>query len=109
MTAPRRPAVFIHGLWLHASSWAPWLDLFRDAGYEPVAPGWPNEPATVEAARANPDLVAHLSIDEVTAHYPKISSALPAPPVIVVFLYDTATTEKLLGQGIGAAGVAIDP
>ncbi|HYQ64294.1 alpha/beta hydrolase [Actinophytocola sp.] len=109
MTAPRRPAVFIHGLWLHASSWAPWLDLFRDAGYEPVAPGWPNEPATVEEARANPDLVANLSIDEVTDHYAKIIAALPAPPVIVGHSFGGLVTEKLLGQGIGAAGVAIDP
>ena len=26
-----RPVVFIHGLWLHTSSWAPWVDLFREA------------------------------------------------------------------------------
>ena len=36
MTAERTPVVFVHGLWLHASSWNPWLELFRDAGYEPV-------------------------------------------------------------------------
>ena len=24
------PVVFIHGLWLHATSWQPWVDLFRD-------------------------------------------------------------------------------
>ena len=34
-----RPAVFIHGLWLHATSWRPWLDLFAQRGYDPVAPG----------------------------------------------------------------------
>ena len=52
------PVVFIHGLWLHATSWQPWIDLFRDAGYDPVAPGWPGEPATVEEAREAPELVA---------------------------------------------------
>src|SRR5436305_1464172 len=50
-----RPAVFIHGLWLHATSWRPWLDLFAQRGYDPVAPGWPHEPATVEEARAQPE------------------------------------------------------
>lgn len=109
MTAPRRPAVFIHGLWLHATSWTPWLDLFRAAGYEPVAPGWPNEPATVEEARQNPDLVANLSIDEVTDHFAEIIATLAAPPVIVGHSFGGLITEKLLGQGIGAAGVAIDP
>jgi len=42
------PVVFIHGLWLHATSWASWTDLFRDAGYETSAPGWPGEPDTVD-------------------------------------------------------------
>ena len=32
------PVVFIHGLWLHATSWQPWVDLFREAGYDPIAP-----------------------------------------------------------------------
>ena len=34
------PVVFIHGLWLHATSWTPWLELFAARGYQPVAPGW---------------------------------------------------------------------
>jgi hypothetical protein len=33
------PVVFIHSLWLHASSWGSWEELFRAAGYEPIAPG----------------------------------------------------------------------
>jgi hypothetical protein len=72
MDAPRTPAVFIHGLWLHASSWGPWLEPFRESGYDPIAPGWPNEPDSVEVARQHPDLVADLSIDEVTEHYAEI-------------------------------------
>jgi pimeloyl-ACP methyl ester carboxylesterase len=60
------PVVFIHGLWLHATSWDPWLELFKAAGYSPVAPGWPNEADTVAAARQNADAVANLSIDDIT-------------------------------------------
>jgi pimeloyl-ACP methyl ester carboxylesterase len=109
MTAPRTPVVFIHGLWLHATSWGPWVELFRDAGYDPIAPGWPNEPATVEEARAQPDLAANISIDDATEHYAKIIESLDAAPVIVGHSFGGLITEKLLGQGIGAAGVAIDP
>jgi non-heme chloroperoxidase len=58
----RTPVLFIHGLWLHASSWAPWLTLFQEAGYAPVAPGWPGEADSVDAARAMPDAVADLPI-----------------------------------------------
>jgi hypothetical protein len=64
----RAPVVFIQGLWLHASSWNPWLQLFRDARYEPIAPGWPGEPSTVEEAREHPDLVANMGIDDATAN-----------------------------------------
>ncbi|HEY0450856.1 alpha/beta hydrolase [Actinophytocola sp.] len=109
MTTPRRPAVFIHGLWLHATSWSPWLDLFREAGYEPVAPGWPDEPATVEEARQNPDLVANVGIDDATEHYAKIIAELGTDAVLIGHSFGGLITEKLLGQGVGAAGVAIDP
>jgi pimeloyl-ACP methyl ester carboxylesterase len=109
MATSAKPAVFIHGLWLHASSWGPWLDLFRDAGYEPIAPGWPNEPPTVEEARERPDLVANLGIDDVTTHFAGIIDSLDAPPVILGHSFGGLVTEKLLGQGRGVAGVAIDP
>ena len=61
MTSNKAPVVFIHGLWLHATSWAPWQELFAEAGYEPVAPGWPGDADTVEATRADPDSVANES------------------------------------------------
>ncbi len=54
----RTPAVFIHGLWLLAGSWQPWMDLFDQAGYAPVAVDWPDDPETVDQARANPEVFA---------------------------------------------------
>ena len=104
-----RPVVFIHGLWLHATSWQPWIDLFAAAGYRPIAPGWPNEPGTIGEARANPDLVANLSIDEVTDHYARIIAGLDQAPVIIGHSFGGLFAEKLLGEGIGVAAVAIDP
>ena len=35
MTTGNRSAVFIHGLWLHATSWSPWLELFRESVTSP--------------------------------------------------------------------------
>ena len=58
ITTGRTRVVFIHGLWLRATSWHPGVELFRDVGYEPIAPGWPGDPDTVEAARANPGSLA---------------------------------------------------
>src|ERR1700710_509478 len=101
MTIPRTPVVFIHGLWLPALSWAPWLEMFHDAGYDAIAPGWPNEPETVQQARLQPGLVANTSLDDVAAPFTKIVAALDANPVIVGHSVGGLVAQKLLGQGIG--------
>ncbi|GAA5016331.1 alpha/beta fold hydrolase [Terrabacter aeriphilus] len=109
MTTAPRPVVFVHGLWLHASSWGPWVELFHSEGYAPTAPGWPGEPDTVEAAREHPDAVAGLGIDDVTDHYAAHIAGLPEAPVVVGHSFGGLIAEKLLGQGKAAAAVAIDP
>jgi pimeloyl-ACP methyl ester carboxylesterase len=93
---------------LHATSWQAWIAHFTAAGYQPVAPGWPHEPPTVDEARANPDAVANLSIDEVTDHYAAILADLE-DPILIGHSFGGLFAEKLLGQGHGAAAVAIDP
>ena len=109
ITPPVRDVVFIHGLWLHATSWQPWLELFDASGYAAVAPGWPREPATVQAARDDPEAVADITIDEATEHYARIISSLDTAPVIIGHSFGGLIAEKLLGEGVGAAAVAIDP
>ncbi len=108
MNTARTPVVFIHGLWLHASSWDPWVDLFTAEGYAPVAPGWPGDPETVELARANPDRIAGYGIEEVTTYYAGIIDKLPARPVIIGHSFGGMIAEKLLGEDLGAAAIAID-
>ncbi len=94
-----RPVVFIHGLWLHATSWRPWIELFAASGYDPVAPGWPGEADTVAEARAHPERVADAGIDDIAEHFASRIEGYDVPLIV----------EKLIGQGRGAAGVAIDP
>src|SRR5213083_3247760 len=64
----RTPVVFIHGLWLLPSSWDGWAALFEEAGYAPVTPVWPDDPETVEQARANPDVLANKTLGQVADH-----------------------------------------
>ena len=108
MTQPGRPAVFVHGLWLHASSWDPWLEVFQEAGYVPTAPGWPGDSDTVEESRRDPSRVAGKGIDDVVDHYAQIIRGLEAPPVVIGHSFGGLIVQRLLGQNLAAAGVAID-
>jgi len=103
------PVVFVHGLWLPASSWGSWADLFGESGYEPVTPGWPGEPDTVEEARENPRSGAGKGIDDVVGHYAQVIAGLATRPVVVGHSFGGLIAQRLLGQGLAAAAVAIDP
>src|SRR5260370_6114902 len=103
------PVVFVHGLWLHASSWGPWAEVFRESGYEPLTPGWPGIPDTVEEARNNPGQAAGKGIDDIVEHYAQVIAGLDARPVVVGHSFGGLIAQRLLGQDLAAAAVAIDP
>ena len=103
------PVVFIHGLWLLPSSWANWADFFEQAGYAPLTPDWPDDPATVEEARANPDVFAKKTLKQVADHTTEIIDALDKKPVIMGHSTGGLLAQMLAGRALAAATVAIDP
>jgi pimeloyl-ACP methyl ester carboxylesterase len=103
------PVVFIHGLWLLPSSWANWADLFQQAGYAPLTPVWPDDPETVEEARANPDVLAGKTLAQVAAHTTEVIDALDKKPVIMGHSTGGLLAQMLAGRGLSTATVAIDP
>src|SRR5215471_18810890 len=109
MSPANGQVVFIHGLWLHATSWDPWAAFFKEAGYEPLAPGWPGDSDTVEETRRHPDRIAGKGIDDVVAHYAQIIRGLDAPPIVIGHSFGGLIVQRLLGQNLAAAAVAIDP
>jgi len=101
--------VFIHGLWLHSSSWQPWRELFTERGYETHAPGWPGDADSVEATRADPGGMNGVGVEEVTDAYAKFLAGLDQPPVLVGHSFGGLIAQKLLDRGLGAAAVTISP
>jgi len=109
MSPANTPVVFVHGLWLHATSWDAWVDLFREEGYSPQAPGWPGDADTVEETRRQPDQIAGKGIDDAVAHYTQIIRGLDSPPVVIGHSFGGIIVQRLLGQNLAAGAVAIDP
>jgi pimeloyl-ACP methyl ester carboxylesterase len=105
----RVPVVFVHGLWLLPTSWDRWADVFRAAGYAPVSPGWPDDPATVGEARANPAALAGKSIGDIADHLQEVVGKLDRKPAIVGHSFGGLLTEILAGRGVAQVSVAISP
>src|SRR4030088_2972121 len=77
-----QPVVFVHGLWLLPGSWERWASAFEDAGYAALTPGWPDDPASVAEANADPERLARKSVGQVAGHFERIVRRLQRKPAI---------------------------
>lgn len=103
------PIVFIHGLWLLASSWERWATLFEEAGYAVVTPGWPGDPDTAEEANSNANMFARTTIREVADHFSQVIDRLNRKPAVIGHSVGGLLTEIIAGRGLASASVAISP
>jgi pimeloyl-ACP methyl ester carboxylesterase len=105
----KTPVVFIHGLWLLPSSWDNWARLFEEAGYAAVTPSWPDDPETVEEARANPDVFANKTLGQIADHTAEVIGKLDVKPAVMGHSTGGLLTFMIADRGLSAASVAIDP
>ena len=107
-TQGKQPVVFVHGLYLLASSWDPWRVLFEEQGYTTLAPGWPDDPETVAAATDDPEVFAGKRIQQVTQHYAGVAQQLKRRPAVIGHSFGGLIAQQLADQGLAAVTVAID-
>ncbi len=105
----KQPVVFIHGLWLLASSWDGWADMFEQAGYSAVKPGWPDDPETVADANARPDAFARKGVGQVVDHMESVIRGLTRKPAVIGHSFGGLLAQIVAGHGLAAASVAVDP
>jgi non-heme chloroperoxidase len=98
------PVVFIHGLWLLASSWDRWARLFRQAGYAPVTPGWPDDPDTVEEANTVPSVFARKNVGQVAEQFATVIGELRHKPAVIGHSFGGLLTQIIAGRGLSCDG-----
>jgi len=103
------PVVLIHGLWVLPSSWNNWVELFEQNGYAGLTPDWPDDPETVEEARANPDVLAKKNLKQVADHTAEVIDKLDRKPAVMGHSTGGLLTQMIADRGLSAASVAIDP
>jgi pimeloyl-ACP methyl ester carboxylesterase len=108
-TSGKTPVVFIHGLWLLPSSWDNWVDLFEENGYAGVTPDWPDDPETVEVARAEPEVLAKKNLKQIADHTAEVIDRLDKKPVVMGHSTGGLLAQIIADRGLSAATVAIDP
>ena len=94
------PVAFVHGLWLLPSSWDRWVTLFEEAGFTAVAPGWPDDPETVEEAKAHPEVFAHKSVGQIADYVDGIISRLDKKPAVIGHSFGGLLVQILSGRGL---------
>jgi len=106
--AGKQPVVFVHGLYLLASSWDNWRALFEGQGYTTLAPGWPDDPETVAQANEDPEVFANKRMKQVTEHYADTIRQLKRKPAVIGHSFGGLIVQMLADEGLAAVTVAID-
>lgn len=108
-TVTKLPVVFIHGLWMHAESWNPWIEFFRENGYPAVAASWPGDGQTTEATRKNANAVGGYGVTELAEAVASQLGSHEHKPILIGHSFGGLLAQNLLGRDLAAAAIAIDP
>src|SRR5260370_177623 len=107
-TDGKQPVVFVHGLWLLASSWDRSRALFEDQRDTPLALGWPDGPDPHEAAKQPRGVLPHKRIKQVPQHYVDATRQPKRKPAVIGHSFGGLIAQMVADAGVAAVTVAID-
>ena len=93
------PVVFVHGLWLLASSWDRWAGV-RGGGLRAAPTGLAGRPRDLDEAQANPEVFADKTIGQVADHFDAVISGLDSKPAVVGHSFGGLLAQILAGRGL---------
>ena len=100
--------LFIHGMWLHASSWRGWTQEFDRAGYQCVSFRWPGEPASAAAWRGSRQ-APPATIGGLQWKLTGLIEARGSKPIAIGHGAGGLLAEILLEKGAARAAISIAP
>jgi non-heme chloroperoxidase len=78
-----------------------------EAGYAALTSGWPDDPETVEEAKAHPEVFAHKTMGQVADHFDTIIQDLARKPVIIGHSFRACAPRSSRDAARAAVSVAI--
>lgn len=103
-----RDVLFIHGMFMTALTFAPWVQWFERRGWNALAPSWPGRDGSPAASRAAPDpALRTLTLTQLVDRFEGVARALARPPLLVGHSMGGLVVQLLLQRGVGAAGVVL--
>jgi pimeloyl-ACP methyl ester carboxylesterase len=103
-----RTIVFVHGGWVTAACWDPFVRYFGAQGFRCIAPAWPGKDRPIEDIRRDPSPLVGLGVGAIVEHYAQVIRALDEPPILIGHSFGGLFVQLLLDRGLGAGAIAID-
>src|SRR5215471_18985746 len=88
--------VLVHGFWVTPRSWEHWITHYEAKGYRVIAPAYPGFEVEVEALRANPEIIAEVTVPAIIERVEGIIRGLDRQPIIMGHSAGGAFTQILL-------------
>lgn len=98
----------MHGMYMNAKSWAPWVDIGRKSNFECNAISWPYHEGLPEILRDKIDpSLGKLSFGKIVQYYKDQIDSMDSRPLLIGHSIGGLVVQKLVNDGYARAAVTI--